>query len=259
MKKIISLLFIVSLIALLPVLSMAFDAPPVKLLLARGSNSDRTPHLFGYIEVDNMGENKQVCLVYQVNGGSWKELSATRHATTHHNLEAWYFQTPAFFPPAGQSVTIRFAAKYVVNGITYWDNNGGQDYTIKIGYKTALENILLGSATHYRDYGGWAILKNINGGIERLHFHGAVYVQNLAYDKEVKMVYTTDNWDTSHTADFSYSKTMANNIEQWGIMFEVPVDTTTIQYVISYKVNGMTHWDNNFQQNYTLILDDDKN
>jgi len=124
MKRLAFTLVLFSLLAFVPVFAAA-AAPPVKLLLARGSNSDFSPNLFGYIEVANLGSNKQVSLVYQMDNGEWRELPATYHAPTHDNLEAWFFRTPNYTPSTLRSIPIRFALKYTVNGVTYWDNNGG--------------------------------------------------------------------------------------------------------------------------------------
>lgn len=251
MKKFVLSLVLFSLLILVPVFAVA-DAPPVKLLLARGSNSDYSPNLYGFIEVANLGPNKQVSLVYQMDNGEWRELPATYHAPTHDNLEAWSFRTPNCTPSTLRPVPVRFALKYTVNGVTYWDNNGGQDYIMQIGYQAYLESILFGQATVWRDYGAWAIMYNTSHQITRLTFHGAVFVKNISYDKVVNIVYTTDNWVTTRTASASYSQTMAYGIEKWGVMFDVPVDTAAIQYAISYTVGGFTCWDNNFTQNYTL-------
>lgn len=249
MKKLTLAVFL--LLLLFPVFAAA-DAPPVKLLLARGSNSDYSPHLYGYIEVANLGPNKQVTLVYQMDNGAWYEVDAAYHAPTHDNLEAWSFRTPNYTPSTLRPVPVRFAIKYTVNGVTYWDNNGGQDYSMQIGYRAYLESVLFGQATVWRDYGAWAVMYNSSRQITRLTFHGAVFVKNIAYDKLVNIIYSTDNWATIRTAPASYSQTMANGIEKWGMMFDVPVDTANIRYAISYTVNGFTYWDNNFTRNYTL-------
>lgn len=101
-------------------------------------------------------------------------------------------------------------------------------------------------------------------------------VQNLAYSKQVTLVWTDDNWTTTQTTDLSYDYSLGNGYEVWGIDF-APLGrldsyyiggwhnyvtnqtraggtSVTIQYALRYIVNGNTYWDSNNGQNYTLVV-----
>ena len=101
-------------------------------------------------------------------------------------------------------------------------------------------------------------------------------VQNLGYSKEVTLVWTDDNWTTSHESNLAYEQSLANNYEVWGIDF-TPLGrldsyyigswknyvtgvtraggtSVTIQYALRYKVNGSTYWDSNNGNNYSTVI-----
>jgi len=103
-----------------------------------------------------------------------------------------------------------------------------------------------------------------------------VEVENIAYDKEVGIVWTDNNWTTANTSYLSYEFTKSNGNEQWGIDFaplgklesyyigswqNYETGTTraggtsvTIKYAVFYNVNGNTYWDNNSGQDYELLI-----
>jgi len=84
-----------------------------------------------------------------------------------------------------------------------------------------------------------------------------VLVRNIALQKQVAIVYTTDNWFTCHNAFGIYSRPFAPastphqlNTELWNIG---PVAAgTTGQFAAFYTVAGVTYWDNNFGLNYSF-------
>ena len=101
-------------------------------------------------------------------------------------------------------------------------------------------------------------------------------VQNLAYSKEVSLVWSDDNWATTQTSNMTYDYSLPNNYEVWGVDLN-PIGrldsyyigswrnyitnrtraggtSVTIEYAIRYKVNGKTYWDSNNGQNYKLLI-----
>lgn len=102
-------------------------------------------------------------------------------------------------------------------------------------------------------------------------------VYNLAYEKDVGIVWTDDDWATWHEADAWYEGSLGNNWEKWGIDI-TPIGTRstagnltkwsnfyggwtdflsapiTIEYAVYYRAAGGEWWDNNNGQNYTLTL-----
>ena len=84
-----------------------------------------------------------------------------------------------------------------------------------------------------------------------------VLVRNIAFQKQVAIIYTTDNWFTCHNAFGIYSRPFAPastphqlNTELWNIG-PVAVGTTG-QFAAFYTVPGATYWDNNFGLNYSF-------
>ena len=76
-------------------------------------------------------------------------------------------------------------------------------------------------------------------------------MQNYGYNKVVKVRYTTDNWATFKDADLTYYSTYDDGTEYWSVELDssVKIDSN-FKYAISYTVNGVTYWDNNFGLNY---------
>jgi len=84
-----------------------------------------------------------------------------------------------------------------------------------------------------------------------------ILVRNIALQKQVAIIYTTDNWFTCHNAFGIYSRPFAPastphqlNTELWNIG---PVAAgTTGQFAAFYTVAGATYWDNNSGLNYSF-------
>ncbi|MOA00074.1 putative phosphatase regulatory subunit [compost metagenome] len=130
----------------------------------------------------------------------------------------------------------------MVNGNTYWDNNGGSNYYNERS-NNSLSSIILGKANVLRAYDD--LLNDT--------FSGGVYVKNITPTKTVKIVYTTDNWATTNEGYATYTA-MANNFnsaEIWTFNFSV-TGATEVKYAISYSTGGSTYWDNNYGNNYTV-------
>ena len=96
-----------------------------------------------------------------------------------------------------------------------------------------------------------------------------VLLKNLGYAKEVKVHYSYDNWTNVHVANamfqanrfLGYSNVTypnANGVEYWSFYTnsaEAQNSTASeVQFAVSYKVNGVTYWDNNFGQNYRVTI-----
>ena len=206
--------------------------------------------------VANLGYQKQVYIHQQLWDGSWSDFPLSYSRPASNGEEVW---TGIYVPPlvsgAYPTWDLHFAVKYVVNGQTYWDNNGGANYNIARDSGTTL-----GGATVYNgNYTPTAFISILTT------YPGWVTVANLAYAKQVTVVYSTDNWATTQTTAASYSPSFwssygsnAANPNQYGFedwAFSLNVgNAASVSYAISYTVNGQTYWDNNFGQNYTVTL-----
>ncbi len=85
-----------------------------------------------------------------------------------------------------------------------------------------------------------------------------VLVKNIAYEKQVGIIYTTDSWLTfqnafgNHTQSFSPPSTPHQlDAELWSILAPVGVGATG-QYAVFYNVEGTTYRDNNFGLSYSF-------
>jgi hypothetical protein len=83
--------------------------------------------------------------------------------------------------------------------------------------------------------------------------YGLVQVQDLAYEKKVTVVYSTDGWATTQTKAAHFERgTNANGFQEWRFDFTAEeLAAPHLAYAIAYEVAGNTYWDNNFGRNYT--------
>ena len=178
-----------------------------------------------YIQVDaNSAKNKTVYLHHSTSDG-WVDKEATFLTKLDNNTEIWV-------AGAGGTQSDHFVIKYVGDGITYWDNNNGQDYDL---------NDVVGAAN-----------------VKALRRHSSspytirAVVKNLGYEKHVKVRYTLDNWQTYQDVNLSYvSSGYGINGELWAVDLDLDQNNLDgFQFCICYEVNGQTYWDNNFGANY---------
>lgn len=202
----------------------------------------------GYVEVSNIAYNKNVTIHYTFNGTTWDDISAEYYKPTLGNKEAWYFHFGHFsnIGEPGPGTTFTFAIKYEVNGQTYWDNNNGQNYEINIGFYSTANTYTIGNC-------GLKVL-SYGAASEYNTLYGGIVLKNLAYNKVVKVRYTTDNWATYKEISATYDSGLAYGQEFWTFRDEsLPDDWETLDFAVYYTVNGTTYWDNNFEANYTCI------
>lgn len=214
------------------------------------------------VQVSNLGYDKKVFAHIKRSDGSWTDYPLFRLAATGANKEIWFagFSTDyvGHDTLAGEGASIgpviEFALKYQVNGQTYWDNNGNANYKLVRGAGSLLGRGVNVSVTNSAPEMG------LLTGFTEWKSH--ITLRNIALAKNVKVVYTTDNWATTKVVYATYRPIWSNpegfdptanpnsmGFEEWD--FSLPVtDGTTVEYAIAYTVNGQTYWDNNFGSNY---------
>ncbi|SDE63173.1 Carbohydrate/starch-binding module (family 21) [Fontibacillus panacisegetis] len=201
----------------------------------------------GNIEVANLGYAKSVTVHYTTDDVTWYDIDAQYVAPTSSTHEKWNFSIytsslTTNHPELKNLNFVKFAIKYTVNGNTYWDNNNSLNYYNEPN--TVFPNsAILGNVDVIKAY-------------DFLYtdtFSGAVYVKNINPTKTVKIVYTTDNWATTHEGYATYvnSSNNFNTVELWTYSFNVP-GATEVKYAIAYSSAGSTYWDNNYGSNYTV-------
>ena len=184
-----------------------------------------------YIVVDNLAYHKQVSIWARV-GSAWTNIGANYTQSLPESRELW-------IAPANNSEG-DFVAKYEVNGTTYWDNNGGMNYK----FPQAFDEFVALAGNNYKVVLGTASVAGAT-------LHVTVGVQNLAYNKVVGILFTTDNWTTVQTAHASYSWTMKSGLEIWKITASIGA-ATEVKFAVFYHVLGTQYWDNNFWRNYRV-------
>ena len=203
----------------------------------------------GSIHIKNVGSNKNVIVHSTYDGYNWLDVVAYYEKTLKDGTEVFKFQTPDCPYIYGHQIeyNCQFAIKYEVDGETYWDNNNGNDYLVQystMDYNAPYE-LSKSAVTLHRSK------------CDNFTFEGSMILKDLAYDKEVFVRYTTDNWKTYNDIPARYVSKYSNGLEKW----EFSVNTTSSgtpflygshgKFAICYKANGITYWDNNFEDNYT--------
>ncbi len=207
------------------------------------------------VRVKNISYAKQVFIHHLMADGTWYDMPLTYSHPSGNGYETWtaYVSSSYGLNDFGS----QFAVKYVVNGQTYWDNNNGANYTLDADMGPLLGRSINVSA--YRPY----VYSLITSSNTNHYLYGSVDVRNLGYDKQVDIIYTTDNWQTTKVAAASYSgpyvyygySSFVNpnkyGIERWNFKTEIGA-SDTVTFAVSYRVNGVTYWDNNEGLNYTV-------
>lgn len=186
-------------------------------------------YLTTYIKVNTLGSNQHVYLHENTIQTGWTDVEGQYVKTLSDGSQIWKV-TSSYFGP-----NIEYAIKYQVDGQTYWDNNNGNNYT---------QNNILGSAVI-------GVNPAYPGVTDASAYPIKVAVKNLAYNKDIKVRYTQDNWATYTEQSLSYSSTNTDGSEYWTTALRLDSNkSSSFHYAVSYTVNGQTYWDNNFGNNY---------
>jgi Carbohydrate/starch-binding module (family 21) len=192
--------------------------------------------------------------------GAWSFTPCSYSRSVPGNLEIWEGGGPPNFPQP-----LQFDIEYEVSGNVYWDNNAGYNYSLDYEFSgltgapvTAVigPNVLECGAVP----GSSNLLGSQSGSVDSNgNLNVGVMVKNISFQKQVAIVYTTDNWLTYNNAFGNYmpppfpppSTPHQLNAEFWKILAPVGVGATG-QYAVFYNVEGATYWDNNFGLNYSF-------
>jgi hypothetical protein len=180
--------------------------------------------------VENLGFQKELYIHANLNG-VWTDIPMQFEKSAGNGQEIWTLRIDR-----GVQYNLDFAVRYQVNGKTFWDNNNNQNFQLDSseGRRLFGVNVLAAGDFFVRDY----------------FFHSAITVKNIGSVKQVDVIYSTDNWATTKVAYavFDHIHPGYEN-EEWH--FDIDVSGAhEIKYAISYRVNGVTYWDNNFGSNY---------
>lgn len=248
------------------VVALSAWAPPgmaageVRLLQAESYpmyNTNPAWHV-GAIEarVKNLGPNKQVFVHLKTAYGGWVDLPLHHSYDSSSNTEVWITDRVEYSYYIGLTDVVEFSMKYVVNGITYWDNNAAANYRLPKDAGT-----MLGRGINIRAYSPSA---TFSSGIA-----GVLTLRSMPYAKKVKLHYSLDAGATIKTVNATFRSWPAKpemrlppnpnliGTEMWEYSLDIPAGTSSIYYAFSYTVNGKTYWDNNggtyYRANYGTV------
>ncbi len=232
----------------------ALTVPAVRLVYARwynyGCSSCNT--WGGVVEVENLAYDKQVTVAYQgLGGGAAGESAAAYLGTVASGRELWRFGN------VGSNGTTQLRVRYRAAGHEFWDTNGGVDYWGRIdpldGSGLMGRESPLGSGV---DVVVTAASVSFPGrGRPNTELWTQLLVRNRTYDKQVRLVSSTDGWATVHTADGAYHYGDGPGGEVWTAHQIVDPGATQISFAVSARMDGSESWDNNFGANFTCRLD----
>lgn len=210
------------------------------------------------IRVKNLGFQKTIHVRHKKTDGTWTDIPASYQKTTSAGDEIWSAATLEQFTISGMTSIYadEFALQYRVNQSTFWDNNNGQNYRLNKD-----DGVLLGNNISILQY-SYKTEKTADAKKIRLNLD----LRNIAYQKSVKIVYTTNNWQTSSTLNASFvtpyipensfgPKPNPNvwGVERWAAEIVLPLSFNgNCDWAVSYTVNGNTYWDNHFGSNYRV-------
>lgn len=214
-----------------------------------GRSLEFATRLRGVVEVEDLGFEKQVVVHYRVRTRSYDIQKWTTVQARWVKDQLWEFETPDYLsncPHYCTELHFQFAIAYSVGGATYWDNNGGWDYTLSTdvppapGGVDAPLAILRGADVK--------LVSSALGTDGR--WQTDVVLKNLAYEKQVALVYSTDGWQTVHEANAAFSRTNVGGLEVWRSTTALPAQTPQVEFAIRYVVDGQARWDNNLGRNH---------
>jgi hypothetical protein len=205
----------------------------VKLIYVKSPEYNPTSAFYieGYIQVKSSDTAQGVRVHYSYDGSSWLISDASIFSASSDNTEIWYFRTPNTY----NSGCCNFAIEYETGDNTFWDNNENNDYYLawfsptKIlqGCSVVLDRVLRNSTCLF----------------------GNIVLKNISYEKQVKVIFSMDEWQTYEEAEAFFENEMSEELERWH--FSIPVSSgNKINLAIQYVVGGATFLDNNFENDY---------
>lgn len=200
-------------------------------------------------KVKNIAFAKDVAVLYG-KGDTWSE-----------DAMAWTanFGDHDLFAHQIQEQIDECVIRYSVNGQTFWDNNGGQNYRFAAVVMRTGGNVILNTATAKQgsEAGGGFVFTTS-------WLEGEIYVNNLSFAKDVGIRLSVDGGVTwqDRNANFSGFATESNSIGGTGVevwKFKTPElnldeSSNEFRFAVFYRnlATGEVFWDNNFGQDYSV-------
>lgn len=239
------------------------NSAPVSLVKAWSTSGSYRGYISYFrrftVKVTDLAFDKKVSIFHEKVDGSWEEIPLSYSFDIDDQNEIWsgsYNQVGYGISPEYAN---QFVVKYEVNGNTYWDNNNGSNYAVSSNAGMLIAdpgaNI---SADEFSD----SLFFSPSFDQNQLNF--VVDVKNLAPNKEVGVVYTTDGWQTQEYLSLSYNRVWRLGplvavqspndlgVERWSGITRIDKSISKVEYAVVYYVNGQEYWDNNYGRNFIV-------
>jgi hypothetical protein len=233
------------------------ESDAVRLRFATTTTSCATcaPRWFGVIDIAERGTDKQVIVKWRSETagtfGPWQETPAHFLAVVdggHPDHQLWAFDGVG---DDGEHTT-ELSIDYRAGGVDYFS----ELYTGIVGDVAGFGDVGVSApmgagldvaVTDVR------VLRNPT----TITLDSDVLVRNLAFEKTVRIVYSTDNWNTVNdaAATYAYGSADPSGAERWAIHLDLPSDATRIDFAVEAKQGASDAWDNNFDRNFTCVID----
>lgn len=199
---------------------------------------------------------KRVGVVYNGTIGESQTAEGDYFTTYDDGMEEWHVRVDRRGYDPG---VIRFNTWYQDGlGNTYYDDNNGEGHI----------DAYLGAHSVIYHYQSWE--QPLAIGENGVQGHLDLSVADLDYDKDIRLIWTTDNWVTSNEfviGDPSATNTLHwiedtyTGYERWGIDLDIDGPVQRFEYALVYR-HGVVNdadlyefWDNNGGHNYVIEAD----
>lgn len=204
-------------------------------------------------------DDKRVGVVYSAPGGETQTATGDFFTTYDDGREEWHIRLDMRSYDPG---VIRLDAWYQDGlGNTYMDDNNGEGH---VDSYRGTHSVIY----HYQDYSN-PVRVDENGVFGRINLN----VADLDYDKDIRMVWTTDNWATANVARMGnngeanvvyWIEDTWSGTERWAIDLDIDGPIEQFTYAFVYRHGGANcpenegaegcyeFWDNNRGNNYTI-------
>jgi Carbohydrate/starch-binding module (family 21) len=202
------------------------------------------------VRVQNIGFTKEVALHYN-DHGTWIEV-ALAWISNFGDYDVFFVNEP--------KLVEEFALRYSIGGITFWDNDQGQNYRFAGRAAVIGRNVSLKTATARRgtEAGGGSVF-------DTSWIEGELYVNNLSPAKVVGVRLSVDGGASWEDVEASFAGSAAGpgasfdpSTAEWWI-FKSPERnfnpaSSQFRFAAFYRdlSTGTEFWDNNFGQDYKV-------
>jgi hypothetical protein len=193
-----------------------------------------------YVEIENLGFEKHICVKNPRTGAAYCE--AVYAGFVGNNQECWQASFEIDDGAIGDGLP--FTVEYSIGDTTFVDDNNGNSYLIVPN----MPDIIIRSG----------VLFLIDASVDGILFSGKIGVKKTADICDVKVLYSTEKWQTFHEAPAKHAYELP---EEYGVsVYKFSVKekelkkADALHFYLSCNVGGETFWGNNFSRDYIIRI-----